>query len=110
MSQNPAFDKLTRLLKQLFQLDQPDLDFGHYCIMHARAEEISRFFDHITTSEYLRDYAFVLRPEAKDNPMRVHFHLTDVAEGEHGNIKAGEDQVGRKIPGKSTSSRKTFTD
>jgi len=35
---------------------------------------------YIKTSEYLRDYAFRLRPE--DNPMRVHFRLADVAEGE----------------------------
>jgi adenine-specific DNA-methyltransferase len=206
MSQNPAFDKLIRLLKELFQLDQPDLDFGLYRIMHARAREISQFLDrdllpqvqeaftryrtadkadlekeltqvieqannlgvdpeaspkvqdlrrkiaeqgvdvtglahevydhlykffrryyhegdflakrvykpgvyaipyegeevklhwankdqyYIKTSEYLRDYAFVLKPGAKDDPMRVHFRLKDVAEGEHGNIKAGEDQ------------------
>ena len=45
MSQNPAFDKLLRLLKELFQLDQPDLDFGLYRIMHARAEEITQFLD-----------------------------------------------------------------
>jgi adenine-specific DNA-methyltransferase len=206
MSRNPAFDKLIRLLKELFQLDQPDLDFGLYRIMHARAREISQFLDrdllpqvqeaftryrtadkadlekeltqvieqannlgvdpeaspkvqelrkkiaeqgvdvtglahevydhlykffrryyhegdflakrvykpgvyaipyegeevklhwankdqyYIKTSEYLRDYAFVLKPGAKDDPMRVHFRLKDVAEGEHGNIKAGEDQ------------------
>ena len=45
MSQNSAFDKLIRLLKELFQLDQPDLDFGLYRIMHARADEISQFLD-----------------------------------------------------------------
>jgi adenine-specific DNA-methyltransferase len=206
MSRNPAFDKLITLLKELFQLDQPDLDFGIYRIMHARAREISQFLDrdllpqvkesfsqyrtadkadlekelqevigqannlgvdpdtspkvlelrrkiaeqgvdigglehevydhlykffrryyhegdflakrvykpgvyaipyegeevklhwankdqyYIKTSECLRDYAFVLKPEAKDDPMRVHFRLVDAAEGEHGNIKAGEDQ------------------
>lgn len=203
---NPAFDKLIRLLKELFQLDQPDLDFGLYRIIRARAREISRFLDqdllpqveeafmqyrtfdkaelskelqqvieqlnklgvepdksskvlelrrkiaeqgvdvnglenevydhlhkffrryyhegdflakriyksgvyaipyegeevklhwankdqfYIKTSEYLRDYSFVLKPEAKDNPMRVHFRLVDAAEGEHGNIKANGDQ------------------
>jgi adenine-specific DNA-methyltransferase len=206
MSRNPAFDKLIRLLKELFQLDQPDLDFGLYRVMHARAREISRFLDqdllpqvqasfrqyrivdkaelekelaeiiagiekadmdpeaspkvkelrqkiseqgvdvsglehevydhlykffrryyhegdflakrvykpgvyaipyegeevklhwankdqyYIKTSEYLRDYAFVLKPEAKDDSMRVHFRLADAAEGEHGNIKANGDQ------------------
>jgi len=206
MSQNPAFDKLITLLKELFQLDQPDLDFGIYRIMHARAREISQFLDrdllpqvkksfsqyrtadkadlekelrevigqannlgvdpdtspkvkdlrrkiaeqgvdigglehevydhlykffrrychegdflakrvykpgvyaipyegeevklhwankdqyYVKTSEYLRDYAFVLKPEAKGDPMRMHFRLVDAAEGEHGNVKAGEDQ------------------
>lgn len=197
------FNKLIGLLKELFQLDQPDLDFGLYRIMHARADEISQFLDqdllpqvkeafsqyktadkaelekelqqaieqanslgvdpettakvkelrqkiaeqgvdvtgleqevydhlykffrryyhegdflakrvykpgvyaipyegeevklhwankdqyYIKTSEYLRDYAFTLKPGA-DDPMRVHFRLVDAAEGEHGNVKEAE--------------------
>jgi adenine specific DNA methylase Mod len=208
---NPAkFKKLVTLLKELFQLDQPDLDFGIYRIMHAKAGEVTQFlerdllpqvkdafaqyqsadstelrkkleqliaqitdagmdpeqspkvrelreqlngavdigalenetYDHlfsffrryysegdflakrvykpgvyaipyegeevtlhwankdqyyIKTSEYLRDYAFRLRPEAGEgqDPMRVHFRLVDAAEGEHGNVKAaeGKDRV-----------------
>lgn len=208
---NPAkFKKLVTLLKELFQLDQPDLDFGIYRILHARADEVTQFleedllpqvkqafagyqsadgaelkkrldqmvaqlteagvdpeqaprvqelreqlkgavdigalenevYDHlysffrryysegdflakrvykpgvyaipyegeevtlhwankdqyyIKTSEYLRDYAFRLKPEAKDgeDPMRVRFKLVDAAEGEHGNVKAaeGKDRV-----------------
>ena len=42
---------------------------------------------YIKTSEYLRDYAFCLRPNNENNPMRVHFRLIDAAEGEHGNVK-----------------------
>lgn len=203
---NPAkFNKLVTLLKELFQLDQPDLDFGIYRIMHAKAGEVTQFlerdllpqvkgafaqyqsadsaelkkkleqmiaqlteagvdpetapkvrelrkqlkgaidlgalenetYDHlysffrryysegdflakrvykpgvyaipyegeevtlhwankdqyyIKTSEYLRDYAFRLKPEAGEGeaPMRVHFKLVDAAEGEHGNVKAAE--------------------
>ena len=203
------FEKLKTLLKELFQLDQPDLDFGLYRIMHAKAGEVTQFLDrdllpqvrtafeqyqpadkavlqtelekvvagvqaagmdpeqspkvqelrqklaneavdigalesevydhlhsffrryysegdflakrvykpgvyaipyegeevtlhwankdqyYIKTSEYLRDYAFRLRPEDEKNPMRVHFRLADVAEGEHGNVKAaeGKDRV-----------------
>jgi adenine-specific DNA-methyltransferase len=208
---NPAkFKKLVTLLKELFQLDQPDLDFGIYRIMHAKAGEVTEFlerdllpqvkaafaqyqsadgaelkkkldqmvaqlteagvdpetapkvkalreqlkgaidlgalenevYDHlysffrryysegdflakrvykpgvyaipyegeevtlhwankdqyyIKTSEYLRDYAFRLKPDAGEgaDPMRVHFKLVDAAEGEHGNIKAteGKDRV-----------------
>ena len=29
------FAKLVTLLRELFQLDQPDLDFGFYRIMHT---------------------------------------------------------------------------
>ena len=45
---------------------------------------------YIKTSEYLRDYAFRLRPDDDKKPMRVHFRLTDAADGEHGNVKAAE--------------------
>ena len=198
------YEKLKTLLKELFQLDQPDLDFGLYRIMHAKSAEVSRFLDedllpqvktafgqyrtadkaktekdlakaidqatrlgvdpettklvkelrarlksdaadigalesevydhlfsffrryyaegdflarrvykpgayaipyegeevtlhwankdqyYIKTSQYLRDYAFRLRPDEDKKPMRVRFQLTDVAEGEHGNVKAVE--------------------
>ena len=43
MSQN--YEKLKTLLKELFQLDQPDLDFGFYRIMHAKSAEVSEFLD-----------------------------------------------------------------
>lgn len=195
------YDKLKTLLKELFQLDQPDLDFGIYRIMHARSAEVTQFlerdllpqvkeafakyqsadrvgiqkeldtaiedakklgvdpntapkvqnlrarlssdavdldaleaevYDHlfsffrryysegdflskrvykpgvyaipyegeevklhwanadqyyIKTSEYLRDYAFRLRPNDAQHPMRVHFRLVEAAEGEHGTVK-----------------------
>lgn len=35
--------RLIDKLKELFQLDQPDLDFGFYRIMHARAKQITDF-------------------------------------------------------------------
>ncbi|MCO6454801.1 MAG: hypothetical protein J5I93_05830 [Pirellulaceae bacterium] len=203
------FEKLKSLLLELFQLDQPDLDFGLYRIMHVKAAEVTQFLDrdllpqvraefgkyksadkseiekalaelranieragmdpaqspkvkeleerlkddavdiaalesevydhlfgffrryysegdflskrvykpgvyaipyegeevklhwanadqyYIKTSEYLRDYAFRLRPDDDAKPMRVHFRLADASEGEHGNAKAaeGKDRV-----------------
>src|SRR6185437_9862473 len=42
---NPKYEKLVGLLKELFQLDQPDLDFGLYRIMHAKSAEITQFLD-----------------------------------------------------------------
>lgn len=35
--------RLLKKLSELFQLDQPDLDFGFYRIMHAKAEEVQNF-------------------------------------------------------------------
>jgi adenine-specific DNA-methyltransferase len=37
--------RLLKKLKELFQLDQPDLDFGFYRIMHAKAKQVSEFID-----------------------------------------------------------------
>jgi adenine-specific DNA-methyltransferase len=39
------YERLKALLKELFQLDQPDLDFGFYRVMHAKANEVTRFLD-----------------------------------------------------------------
>lgn len=39
------YNKLKKLLKELFQLDQPDLDFGLYRIMHAKSGEVTAFLD-----------------------------------------------------------------
>ncbi|MCC7011374.1 MAG: site-specific DNA-methyltransferase [Planctomycetes bacterium] len=203
------YDKLKLLLKELFQLDQPDLDFGLYRIMHAKSAEVTQFLDadllpqvrqafalyktsdkaeldkelakaieqaqalgadpetlpkvkelraklaneavdvaalesevydhlysffrryysdgdflskrvykpgvyaipyegeevklhwanadqyYIKTSEYLRDYAFRLRPDDDAKPMRVHFRLVDASEGEHGNVKVAEGKERR---------------
>ena len=38
-------DRLIKKLKELFQLDQPDLDFGFYRVMHAKAEQVGIFLD-----------------------------------------------------------------
>ena len=39
------YDKPKNLLKELFQLDQPDLDFGLYRLMHAKSAEVSQLLD-----------------------------------------------------------------
>ena len=42
---NERYEKLKTLLKELFQLDQPDLDFGLYRVMHAKSAEVSQFLE-----------------------------------------------------------------
>ena len=41
----PQYTKLKALLQELFQLDQPDLDFGLYRVMHAKRDEVTTFLD-----------------------------------------------------------------
>ncbi|QBG47610.1 site-specific DNA-methyltransferase [Verrucomicrobia bacterium S94] len=38
-------DQLKSKLRELFQLDRPDLDFGFYRVMHAKQAEIETFLD-----------------------------------------------------------------
>ncbi len=38
-------ERLSTKLRELFQLDQPDLDFGFYRIMHAKATQVAEFID-----------------------------------------------------------------
>lgn len=38
-------EQLLNKLKELFQLNQPDLDFGFYRIMHSRAKEVTAFIE-----------------------------------------------------------------
>lgn len=39
------YEKLKNILRQMFQMDQADLDFGMYRIMNQKREEIERFLD-----------------------------------------------------------------
>jgi adenine-specific DNA-methyltransferase len=40
-----AYDKLNDLLKELFQFDREDLDFGIYRILNHKREEVVRFLN-----------------------------------------------------------------
>ncbi len=42
---NPRYEKLKNLLRELFQLNEPDLDFGLYRIMRAKSVEVTKFLD-----------------------------------------------------------------
>ena len=42
---NQKYEKLKTLLVELFQLDQPDLDFGLFRVLHAKSAEVSQFLD-----------------------------------------------------------------
>jgi len=40
-----SYERLKAKLMELFQLDQPELDFGFYRIMHAKSAEITKFLE-----------------------------------------------------------------
>lgn len=40
-----AFEELKAKLKEIFQLDRNDLDFGLYRILNLKAAEVSNFID-----------------------------------------------------------------
>jgi adenine-specific DNA-methyltransferase len=39
------YDDLVRKLKEVFQIDKPDLDFGVYRILNARAAEVNDYLE-----------------------------------------------------------------
>lgn len=49
--------KLIEKLQELFQLDQPELDFGFYRIMHAKAEQVQRFLENDLLTEVQQAFA-----------------------------------------------------
>ena len=44
--QNPKFQELVAKLREIFQIDRPELDFGIYRILNARAGEINDYLQH----------------------------------------------------------------
>lgn len=43
--QNPKFQELVAKLREIFQVDRPELDFGIYRILNARAGEINHYLE-----------------------------------------------------------------
>ena len=43
---NSKFDELVTKLKEIFQIDKPELDFGIYKVINAKAAMIQNFLSH----------------------------------------------------------------
>ena len=62
---SPNFEKLKAKLRELFELDKADLDFGIYRVLRQRHTEISEFLDkHLEKA--VRDGAHITRSIAAD--------------------------------------------
>ena len=84
-------EQLLNKLKELFQLNQPDLDFGFYRIMHSRVKEVTAFIENelLDTIKSAFDSAKV---EGSQNDFdsaraKVIDNIGDDAFDENGNLK-----------------------
>lgn len=63
--------RLLNLLREMFQLDQPDLDFGLYRIMHAKREQVEAFL--ATEFDQLIDQVFASRGARHEDEARKEY-------------------------------------
>lgn len=83
-------NRLITLLKELFQLDQPELDFGLYKIMHAKSVQITRFLENDLLKEIQQAFgdrelieAAQLKAQAVE---KLKYALGDAALDENGKL------------------------
>lgn len=82
------YDDLVAKLKEIFQIDRPELDFGVYRILNARAGEINDYLDHrlktrvqealLTTGNANLEQARKELDEAEKNAQSLGMNLDDV--------------------------------
>ena len=77
-----SFEKLKAKLRELFELDKADLDFGIYRILHVRHKEIAEFLDkHLekTVREALQQHSTVHQAQIEED-----LHKAELAAKEAG--------------------------
>jgi len=78
---NERFDRLKAILREMFQLDRGDLDFGLYRIMNLKAKEIETFLD----NDLLPQVRDALAKNAADTQAELEKELAD-AHGQARNL------------------------
>ena len=71
---NERLERFTDLMKQVFELDKSDLDFGIYRIMNIRKDEIERFLTEGLPSK-VRD---TLAPFASGNKAEIEAQIAEI--------------------------------
>ena len=87
------YEKLKTLLHELFQLDQPDLDFGLYRIMHAKSAEVTQFLDEDLlpqVKEAFAGYKPATRPQIEKELAKADRGAQDARRGPGGAPKVKE--------------------
>ncbi len=84
--------KLIEKLKELFRMDQPELDFGIYRIMQTKREEIEKFFDDKLVSTIKEKFEnFAIMDYRKEMQSLRESLISEMGEGsfdENGNVKS----------------------
>lgn len=78
--ETPAFKQLREQLREMFQLDRGDLDFGLYRIMNQKRDEVTRFLDEQLLPQVrsvLEDYQPAGGASAQDELNKLIASLTD---------------------------------
>ena len=52
------YDDLVRKLKEIFQIDRPELDFGVYRILNARSSEVNDYLEHGLKNKVVQSLAY----------------------------------------------------
>lgn len=79
---NEKKQRLLGLLREMFQLDQPDLDFGLYRIMHAKREQLETFLE--TEFDQLIDKVFADRGARHEEDARREYEAARQQAAEFG--------------------------
>lgn len=69
--------KLINLLKEMFQFDQADLDFGIYRIMRMKREEISRFIEEDLPAQITNELRELVSVSAEVDMAEIDKQVTD---------------------------------
>lgn len=77
---SPKFLKLLNRLRELFELDKADLDFGLYRVLRARREEIDRFLRDELLPQVRDELGVVTEEKIKPMEARVQDEITKVME------------------------------
>lgn len=79
---NEKKQRLLGLLREMFQLDQPDLDFGLYRIMHAKRDQLETFLE--TEFDQLIDKVFADRGARHEEDARREYEAARQQAAEFG--------------------------
>ena len=91
-------NRLITLLKELFQLDQPELDFGLYKIMHAKSVQITKFLESDLLKEIEQAFGEKDSVEASQTKVQAIARLKESLGDEAFDDKGNLQEAFRKLP------------